>query len=80
MFSAVKDFFSTRSGIGEVNDTYIVLIPKKKCPELVTEYRPISLCNVPYKIVAKVLANRLKAFLPSIIALAQSAFVLGRLI
>ncbi|XP_042952189.1 uncharacterized protein LOC122289271 [Carya illinoinensis] len=39
VFSAVKDFFSTRSGIGEVNDTYIVLIPKKKCPDLVIEYR-----------------------------------------
>ncbi|XP_042939332.1 uncharacterized protein LOC122274351 [Carya illinoinensis] len=80
VFSTVKDFFSTRSGTGEVNDTYIVSIPKKKCPDLVTEYRPISLCNVLYKIVAKVLANRLKAFLPSIIAPAQSAFVIGRLI
>lgn len=64
----------------EWNQTTIALISKVKCPESVTDLRPISLCNVLYKIMSKILANRLKIILPKIISPSQSAFVPGHLI
>ena len=78
--SAVLDFLNNGSMLPKINHTNIVLIPKVKNPMKMSSFRPISLCNVLYKIMSKVLANRLKQALPHIISPTQSAFVLGRLI
>ena len=63
-----------------MNHTHVVLIPKKQNPSEITDFRPISLCNVIYNMVTKVITNRLKEILPLIISDNQSAFMLERLI
>ena len=78
--NVVLDFFHTGHMVPDINYTYIVLIPKVRKPEKMADFRPISLCNVIYKINSKVLANRLKLILSQLISLTQNAFVPGHLI
>jgi len=60
-----------------LNDTNIALIAKVDHLEIMKDLHPISLCNVIYKILSKVLTNRLKQILHKCISNSQAAFVLG---
>lgn len=80
VFKCCKDWLTACSFPAHFNDTTLVLIPKKANADRMTDLRPIALCNVLYKILAKVLANRLKSILPGVITENQSAFVPGRYI
>lgn len=71
---AVISCLNSRAIPASLNHTYITLILKVKSPEHVTEFRPIALCNILYKLISKVLANRLKKILLEIISESQSAF------
>ncbi|KAL0367137.1 UNVERIFIED_CONTAM: LINE-1 retrotransposable element O protein [Sesamum radiatum] len=73
--SFVLDFLNHERFDVSFNNTFIVLIPKCSSPEFMHHFCPISLCNITYKISSKVLANRLKPFLPFIISDSQSAFL-----
>ena len=78
--SAILSVLNLGKILRKTNLTYLSLISKKKNPERMCDYRPISLCNVLYKIISKVLANMLKTVLSVIISDSQSAFVPGRMI
>ncbi|XP_024016341.1 uncharacterized protein LOC112089817 [Eutrema salsugineum] len=76
----VTEFFTSGSFDPRLNQTNICLIPKKDKPRAMVEFRPISLCNVSYKIISKLMCNRLKRVLPNLISETQSAFMARRLI
>ena len=76
----VIDCLDGAEDISQINSTLVTLIPKVKEPKSVSDFRPISLCNVLYKILSKALINRIKPILPVIIHGTQSAFVQGRFI
>lgn len=78
LIGAVQHFFKTGHMLKALNCTFIALIPKKKKASRVDHFRPISLCNVTYKTVSKIIAHRLKAHLHNCISPFQMAFVAGR--
>lgn len=78
IFDCCRRWLYGDAHIANFNHTNVILIPKKDNACRMKDLRPIALCNVLYKIVAKVLANRLKRFLPRLISEKQSAFVPNR--
>ncbi|GKA83579.1 RNA-directed DNA polymerase, eukaryota, reverse transcriptase zinc-binding domain protein, partial [Tanacetum coccineum] len=75
---AVKEFFAKGKLLGELNATLITLVPKISTPKKVSDFRPIACCNVLYKSISKIITNRIKNALDSIIHKNQSAFIPNR--
>ena len=74
----VRNFYQTCIMPSHISDTHIDLIPMKLVSKIRSDYRPIILRNVIYKIISKTLANRLKPHLPDYIDPSQQAFIKGR--
>jgi ribonuclease HI/exonuclease III len=72
-----KSQVCTRLG-GSTNSSFLALIPKEKGAKTFNRFRPISLCNTGYKIITKIIANRIKKILPKLIPENQGGFVHGR--
>jgi hypothetical protein len=81
LLRAAEQFFSmNQQGLQLLNQAFIVLIPKKECPQRVSDYRPIRLTHSFAKIITKILANRLGPELDHLIYNNQTAFIKKRCI
>jgi len=74
----VEDSRLNKTILKALNTSFIALIPKQENAQTLEKYRPIALCNVVYKVISKVVANRLKPLLPTIILGEQSGYMEGR--
>ncbi|GJW37824.1 protein LAZ1 [Tanacetum coccineum] len=75
---AVCDFFDNGKLLKEINHTFLALIPNVPTPLRVTDFWPISCCNVLYKCISKILTNRIIEGIKELVSENQSAFVPGR--
>lgn len=73
--AAIQEFFEKKRLLKQLNHTIIALVPKTNFEPGVGDYRPIACCNVVYKIISKIITNRLVPLMPKIISNSQSAFV-----
>lgn len=70
----------SKACLDDLNLTNAILIPKIPHPSNLSNFHPVSLCNVLYKIVARMIVNRFKSVLDNCIDDAQSAFIFNKLI
>lgn len=78
LIKVVTSFFMKGTMPKEVNCSLIVLIPKISNPTSINHFKPISLCNVIYKIISKLLVAKLQPLLNKLISPTQSAFIPNR--
>lgn len=78
ILSEVKNFFQTGVMKRQIGRSNLVLILKTDEANMVTQFRPISVCNILYKVISKVLSTRMKPLIDSLISISQSAFIPGR--
>ena len=78
MLVVFSEFYEYGSFVRSLNATFLSLIPKKVNAVEEKDFRPISLVGSMYKILAKVLANRLSVVLAAVISPSQNAFIQGR--
>jgi hypothetical protein len=77
-WALVEDSHLHSNFIPDLNITFLTFIPKEDKVENPNKFFLISLCNMVYRIITKVIANRLKFLLPSLISLKQTSYVEGR--
>lgn len=78
VFAFVRNAFASQQFDLKVGETLVVLIPKVDNPSSFKDFRPISLCNVVYKLITKILVNRICPALDDIMSPLQSSFIPGR--
>jgi len=78
--TSLHSFFNSGRLLTEVNHTLVTLVPKTSNASHLSDFRPISCCNILYKLIANVLANRLQQVIGELISPNQSAFLKDRLI
>ena len=74
----LSDFHRNGKLSKDINNTFIALIPKIECPRCLNDFRPISMVGSLYKVLSKVISNRLRRVMSSVISETQSAFIHGR--
>ena len=78
IIEAIQNCFSSGKLLREVNNSFLVLIPKINSPFSINHYRPISLCNTVYKAISKLLVSKIRPLLERLVSPCQSAFIPGR--
>ena len=78
LFKMVSKSQRCRKIGGSTNSAFLALIPKEKEAKSFDRFRPISLCNIGYKIITKIMVSRLKYILPYLIPENQGGFMKGR--